>query len=394
MTDESPTDDRKPVDRDQNDDNTRPPVPSPVSEARPHDLTFAPVPDSTAPVDQSLIQPQPATSDTADSDTSDISDISDSDTADTDGGSARRDPLEVRPRISSIVLCAVFAVLMLLAAAGVWWLGVRTAPGQSYDDMVFNNFDALLPVSVLAVMRTFMRSTVIIATSMAVGAVAVVVMLVRRRWWLLGQSLVLVILSFAADMLKYYLPRHALVNTVSNPANSAPSGHTLLAAAAGMLLVLAVPRVWRAAATVLASCYGAWVGLSVIVGRWHRPTDVVMALLIVAGLALLALAFTRASGMDATGTRFSSASVQIVASVMLTAGVLGTMYAAYIIWQIEPGLELGAQWAITGAVASAGVLVIAVVALTFGLVLAMRQLTASPLTRLGLVGAPPAPPTL
>ena len=30
--------------------------------------------------------------------------------------------------------------------------------------------------------------------------------------------------------------------------------------------------------------------------------------------------------------------------------------------------------------------------LVFGLVLTMRQLTASPLTQLGLVGAPPAPP--
>ena len=34
----------------------------------------------------------------------------------------------------------------------------------------------------------------------------------------------------------------------------------------------------------------------------------------------------------------------------------------------------------------------AVSALVLGITLAMRQLTASPLTKLGLVGAPPAPP--
>lgn len=39
-----------------------------------------------------------------------------------------------------------------------------------------------------------------------------------------------------------------------------------------------------------------------------------------------------------------------------------------------------------------GDLTASVASLVFGLVLTMRQLTASPLTQLGLVGAPPAPP--
>ena len=83
---------------------------------------------------------------------------------------------------------------------------------------------------------------------------------------------------------------------------------------------------------------------------------------------------------------------QIVGSVLLTFGVLGTLYGAYIIWQIQPGLAMSAEWTNSGAHLSTVILTASVASLVFGLVLTMRQLTASPLTQLGLVGAPPAPP--
>ena len=161
---------------------------------------------------------------------------------------------------------------------------------------------------------------------------------------------------------------------------------------ASVMLLCAVPRVLRALVAVIGWAYTVLVGLSVIAAQWHRPTDVIMALLIVGGLALLALATTFASGMDEPGTRVSSASVQIVGSVMLTIGVLGILYGAYIIWQIQPGLAMSAEWTNAGAYVSTALLTAAVSALVLGITLAMRQLTASPLTKLGLVGAPPAPP--
>ena len=59
----------------------------------------------------------------------------------------------------------------------------------------------------------------------------------------------------------------------------------------------------RAPLPVIGWAYTVLVGLSVIAGQWHRPTDVIMALLIVGGLALMALATTFANGMDEPGTR-------------------------------------------------------------------------------------------
>lgn len=312
---------------------------------------------------------------------------------DVNKGLAQADPLTRHPRVSSIVLCVVFGLLMLAASAGVWWLGVRTMDGQSYEDIVWSKFDAALPGWLAPVVHVFAISAVVITVSVIMGAIAFAVLIVRKRWLSIAQLAVFGGLCFAAaELLKPLLPRPYLINLESNPNNSAPSGHVILAAAASVMLLCAVPRVLRALVAVIGWAYTVLVGLSVIAAQWHRPTDVIMALLIVGGLALLTLATTFASGMDEPGTRVSSASVQIVGSVMLTIGVLGILYGAYIIWQIQPGLAMSAEWTNAGAYVSTALLTAAVSALVLGITLAMRQLTASPLTKLGLVGAPPAPP--
>lgn len=308
-------------------------------------------------------------------------------------GLAKADPLTRRPRVSSIMLGVVFGLLLLAAAAGVWWLGVRTMEGQSYEDMVWSKFDASLPGWLEPVVHVFTISTVVIATSAIMSIIALAVLIVRKRWLLIAQLAVFGGICFAAaELLKPLLPRPYLINLESNPNNSAPSGHVILAAAAGMILLCAVPRVCRALVAVIGWLYAVLVGLSVIAGQWHRPTDVIMALLIVGGVAMITLAATFANGMDEPGSRASSPSVQIVGSVLLTFGVLGTLYGAYIIWQIQPGLAMSAEWTNSGAHLSTVILTASVASLVFGLVLTMRQLTASPLTKLGLVGAPPAPP--
>ncbi|MBB2955574.1 hypothetical protein FHX77_000998 [Bifidobacterium commune] len=182
------------------------------------------------------------------------------------------------------------------------------------------------------------------------------------------------------------------MNISSSPNNTAPSGHTLLAVGCGLVLLVAVPRVWRAIVALVESTYCGFVAISLIICHWHRPSDVLMSLLICGGLMMLALVFTRQSGMDSLGSRISSASIQIVGSVMITFGIISCLYASYMLWQVYPGLGVAALWVKNGAYSVMVTAIIGVSCLTFGLTLALRQITASPLTRLGLVGAPPAPP--
>ncbi|MDK7091747.1 phosphatase PAP2 family protein [Bifidobacterium breve] len=321
-----------------------------------------------------------------------LDDLDPLDSGEVDRGLAKLDPLAVRPRISSRVLCAVFGLLLIAAGFGIWWVCVFTEDGQSYDELVWKNLSTNVPDAVGSLMSLVAQSWLVIAISCLLAVIGVVSALVRRRWWLVGQIVVFVAVCLAVTRIKGVLPRPFIINTDSPAANSAPSGHTMLAAACAVILLLAVPRAARALAGIIGVIWSWTVGVSVIYGQWHRPSDVAMSILLVAGLALIVLVFTRTSGMDEPGSRVSSVSVQIVGSVLITGGLLLLAYSAYVIWQVVPGLNISASWAVSGSIVSAIVGVAGVAALTFGLLLALRHITAAPLSRLGLIGAPPAPP--
>ena len=301
------------------------------------------------------------------------------------------DPLARRPRISSRVLCVLLGIALAAAAFGVWWLAVFTEAGQSFDDLAETSFANTMPAAV-GVLLDLGTHVAVIAGSSALAAVAVLVAAVRRRWWLIGQLAVFGLVCFALTFLKRVLPRPFIIHTVIVDGPSAPSGHMTFAVAASIALLFAVSRGWRWVVALVGMTWSAFVGLSIIHGSWHRPSDIVMATLLTGGVAMIVLAFTRVSGMDRTGSRRSSAGVQIVSSVSLTAAIMAILYGAYVVWQIVPGLTMSATWARSSSVAATVILVTAVVVLVFGLALMMRQITAAPLSRLGLVGAPPAPP--
>ncbi|WEV46512.1 phosphatase PAP2 family protein [Bifidobacterium sp. ESL0690] len=311
---------------------------------------------------------------------------------DIEKGLAQIDPLTIRPRVSSCVLAVVLALLCFASAAAIYWFGVHTMEGQSFDEIVWQNFNMSAPSWIIAVAHVLNRGVVIVVTSLTIAVIAFIIAVVRKRWWLVGQMAVFGGVAYAAAWLKRLLPRPMIIRVLSTHENSAPSGHTLLAVGSVLVLLIAVPRVWRALVAVLGGTYSILVAASVIVGRWHRPSDVLMSLFIGGGLAMLTLAFTRKSGMDSPGSRMSSASIQIVGSIMITFGMVSCVYAGYMLWQIYPGLDIMAIWAKNGACALTMAAIIGVGCLMSGLTLALRQLTASPLTRLGLVGAPPAPP--
>lgn len=307
-------------------------------------------------------------------------------------GLAQIDPLTIHPRVSSCILAVALALVCFAAAAGVYWFGVHTLEGQNFDEIVWQNLKGVAPSWIVGVSQVLSYRATIPAISLLAALVAFIVAAVRKRWWLLGQIVVFGIVAYGASWLKRILPRPMITRTASLHSNTAPSGHTLLAVACVLALLVAVPRVWRALVAVLGGVYSILVAASVVICRWHRPSDALMSLLIGGGLMMLALAFTRKSGMDSPGSRMSSASIQIVGSIMITFGVVSCVYAGYMLWQIYPGLGMMAMWAKNGACALTMAAILGVGCLMFGLTLAVRQLTASPLTRLGLVGAPPAPP--
>ena len=304
------------------------------------------------------------------------------------------DPLVKRPRISTILWCVAIAIVFLASAAFIWFISVQTVLGQSYEEMVIDGFGSHGMPSWLALcLRPISVSMVVIVAGIIIALVSLIVVCIRKRWWLLGQCAGIIILSAAAEPLKKILPRPMLISIEYLAANSAPSGHTLLITASCALLICAVSRVWRAWASVAAAFISVLVELSLVAAHWHRVSDVLISLLIVGAVTLIMLACTRSSGMDMPAYRRSSISVQIVGSSMITIGVLACLYAIYLIWQILPGVDIFAQWAASTSYVATYWLIIGVSLLVFGVIMVMRHSTASPLSRLGLVGAPPTPPS-
>jgi membrane-associated phospholipid phosphatase len=73
--------------------------------------------------------------------------------------------------------------------------------------------------------------------------------------------------------------------------NSFPSGHTTAAASIAVALLLVTPAAHRRAAALAGGALVAIVGLSVIVLRWHYPSDVLGGLLVVGAWSFAALAW-------------------------------------------------------------------------------------------------------
>jgi membrane-associated phospholipid phosphatase len=88
-----------------------------------------------------------------------------------------------------------------------------------------------------------------------------------------------------------------LVRPGSTDVNSLPSGHVTLVAALGVALVLVAPRLLAPVAALAAVAVTAFAGVAVMLAGWHRPSDVVAALGVVAattGVVTLAAALLRA----------------------------------------------------------------------------------------------------
>jgi membrane-associated phospholipid phosphatase len=83
----------------------------------------------------------------------------------------------------------------------------------------------------------------------------------------------------------------------SADANSLPSGHVTLVASLGVALVLVAPRLLAPFAVLAALAVTALAGVATMLAGWHRPSDVVAALGVVAattGAVTLGAALLRA----------------------------------------------------------------------------------------------------
>ncbi|UYG17973.1 phosphatase PAP2 family protein [Brachybacterium huguangmaarense] len=198
--------------------------------------------------------------------------------------------------VLALLACAVCATgTALLAAAAV-----GTARGQRLDQLILtaarHDTSALTRI-VFPALNTVTVPVVVVAL-----VVAAVVALVQRRTSMALHLIVLVAGAIATtEVLKHLVvTRSALAADIDLTPNSFPSGHTTTAGAVAVAVTLASPRQVRSVVALVGAAWTAMAGIGTVAGGWHRPSDVLGALLVVGAWTFLVLAVDAAMAIVRT----------------------------------------------------------------------------------------------
>ncbi len=183
---------------------------------------------------------------------------------------------------TGVLMRHVMALLFLgLTLYGAFVFFIYMATGQQVDEQAYTEYAHQFKSYRGPTLTALDSLPVVVGVIAVLGLVAVLIWKHRFLPSLIG------VLVAAAAVTSTYLLKHYLIvkpdlGVQEALSNSAPSGHTTFAAAAGAALFLAAPRFLRptvALCSALATCL---TGASTIINGWHRPADVVTAILVTA----------------------------------------------------------------------------------------------------------------
>ncbi|WP_424935728.1 MULTISPECIES: phosphatase PAP2 family protein [Bacteria] len=176
-------------------------------------------------------------------------------------------------------VAGVIALSLLFGA--VYVLFVRTYTGQVIDARAFDGAAEQHDLVHWAAVKLLEH-----VPELAIGGGAVLILLVggvTRRF-----KHVAVALGAAATALSVTeLAKHVVLTRTDTGAtdffhNSLPSGHATVAAAAAFAVFLVSTPRWRPVAALVGGAFAVSVGVLLVIGQWHRPSDVIAAFLVVA----------------------------------------------------------------------------------------------------------------
>ena len=183
---------------------------------------------------------------------------------------------------TGILMRHVMALLFLgLSLYGAFVFFIYTATGQQVDEQAYTEYAHQFKSYRGPTLTALDSLPTIVGVIAVLGLVAVLIWKHRFLPSLIG------VLVGAAAVTSTYLLKHYLIvkpdlGVQEALSNSAPSGHTTFAAAAGAALFLAAPRFLRPTVALCAALATCLTGASTIINGWHRPADVVTAILVTA----------------------------------------------------------------------------------------------------------------
>jgi len=236
----------------------------------------------------------------------------------------------------------VVAVLSAVGVWATWYLFVASPTGRLLDGAAYDGArygrTRLWQVAepVLEVISVPFIGGVLVAT-MLLALLRGRALLALQIAALMGGA------NLSTQLLKHVVLQRPDLGLGDSLSNALPSGHTTAAASVSAALVLVVPARVRPAAALLGAGYTTATGISTLVGGWHRPSDVVAAVLVVLGWAALATAMGagRAVGPAATAGRVRRQGTTATVTILLLAGLLAGALAGLGLSRSAAGLADG-----------------------------------------------------
>ena len=300
------------------------------------------------------------------------------------------------PGIAAPLAAAVAAGLLTVLT---WWAFVTTRRGQVLEALAMAG--SHVGASRVNDQADQLLATVSVPMVAAVILVVLAIGLARGRLVAgLAAAVAVGAANVSTQLLKYRIfERDDLLSLGSwNGTNTLPSGHTTVAASALVGLVLVVPPVLRALTAGIGMLAVSAYGLATLVNQWHRPSDVIAAVLVSCGWGCLAVAAIRVAERSGRH-RDVRHSPGIASAVLIGLGSCGLLLALAAGFGVRDAAASGADRA-TAVIAYAGGIaaVAGTAAVCFGVLLRLLDATRpSPRVRErvepgGVEAAEPAPP--
>lgn len=192
-----------------------------------------------------------------------------------------------RTRAAGSPLLFVLAAVLCAAALGwTYWVFVRTSAGQFADESAWREAGIAAPDTQQPFLQ-FLDTLPVISVVIAGGAIAFVAVVRRRYPAALVAIAVILASNLTTQLLKNVVFDRPDRGIATLTFNSLPSGHTTLAASAVAAVFLIVTPRWRPFAALVGGTFAILAGAATYINLWHRPADVVAALLVVGTWTLL-----------------------------------------------------------------------------------------------------------
>jgi membrane-associated phospholipid phosphatase len=170
--------------------------------------------------------------------------------------------------------------------------------------------------------------------TVSIGTVALSVLacmalaLARRR---VDLALCAVVVIAGANLTTQVLKDHVLTRPdLGEGPNSLPSGHVTVALSIALAAVIVAPSLWRSTVAIGVSTTASLVGVATVLGRWHRPSDVIAAAFVCvlwAAVGVLTAALVRRRPQATAG------SVSVHVGALIGASLVGGLLVS---WGVRP----------------------------------------------------------